>query len=1001
MNTTYATAKKAKLLKTLSIVLASLFAFFLIVSIVLTQNAFLYNTINSVFGGEERYLKSGDPDDYQYYTSDYENKKTVLAAANALNEDIVEEGITLLKNDQNVLPLSKSSKITIFGKNSVDIVKGGSGSNAGSSAAQKVDFYGDLEETGEFEINPVMKAFYLDESASGKVRASTPSMGQILTGYPVGETPVSKYTAAVKDSYKNYNDAAIVVISRIGGEGYDLPRSMFWDGKSYTNWKSTDKIPGARNADDHYLQLDQNEADMLKEACDNFANVIVVINSSSAMELGFLDDPTHYAYNANIKGALWIGHPGISGAKALGKVLNGTVNPSGNLVDTYPRNFKNDPTWYNFGNNLVEDGNRYTSGANKKARGAYFVEYREGIYTGYRYYETRAQEAGEAWYDQNVVYPLGYGKSYTNFSYTATEGADNQAQLAADGKISFTVQVKNEGATYSGKDTVQLYYTSPYTAGGIEKAHVVLADFAKTKELAVKGEEGDTDTLTLQLDVRDLASYDYDDANGNGFKGYEVEGGDYTFYITTDAHGWADANAIKFTYTVPAGGYTYEMDIHGTKDGNDNLFDEVSFAEAGIAQENYLSRKNNFENFDKLKGASEAEYRNKNPESFFTALTYKINDKESDPWYVAEDNKPTQQKSELSYSKAEIKLHQLIGKDYNDQLWDELLNQLTVAQMVTIISTGSFRTLQLENIDKPLTTDADGPMGFSLFMGDSAVYDTCYYATECVLAATWNVELAQAMGTMIGNEGLIGNEAGDGRPYSGWYAPAMNIHRSQFGGRNFEYYSEDGLLSGMMATAVVKGANSKGVYTFAKHFVLNEQETNRSGSGLITWANEQAMRELYFKPFEMCVVEGGTTAMMSSFNRIGDVWAGGSYSLLTELLRMEWGFEGMVITDFITTEPYMNVDQMIRTGGDLALCASKEPSSKTTATDVASIRRAAKNILFTVANSCAMNGFGPGVVWAYSTPVWVILLICVDVLFAVSAVALFIWFFFEKIKNKK
>ena len=975
----------------LFVLCAILTVFFVIVTFVATEVPIAYSFLTSTFlGGEERYLKSGNPEEYQYFTADYANKKEVLAAANALNEDIVEEGITLLKNEDNVLPLAKKSKITVFGKNSVNLVKGGSGSNAGSSANATVDFCGSLEESGEFECNPVIESFYKDNGKSGSGRPTTPNMGDILTGYAVGETPVSKYTNEVKNSYKDYSDAAIVVISRIGGEGYDLPRSMFWDGNKYTNWKGTEKVDGARNKDDHYLQLDQNETDMIKEACDNFDNVIVVINSSSAMELGFLDDPAHYAYNAKIKGALWIGHPGVSGAKALGKILSGEITPSGRMVDTYPRDFKKDPTWFNFGNNLVEDGNRYVTknaDGSTKTRKGWFVEYREGIYTGYRYYETRAAEAGGTWYEDNVVYPLGYGKSYTEFSYAATESANNTAILTKDGKISFEVEVSNIGTQYGGKEVVQLYYNAPYTAGGIEKSHVVLGAFAKTKEIAAQK----TDTVTLEMDVRDLASYDYNDANGNGFKGYEVEEGTYTFYVTKNAHGWVDADAIKFTYTVPAGGFKYETD-DTTGHNVENLFDDVS----GHITE-YLSRKNNFENFEALKGASELEHRVAT-DTIISALTYKVNDKESDPWYTTE--MPTQSKKELSYKETEVKLWELVGKSYDDPLWDKLLNQITVSQMVEMIARGNFRTLQIEGIDKPLTTDADGPMGFALFMGDASVYDTCYYATECVLAATWNVELAEAMGKMIGNEGLIGNEKGDGRPYSGWYAPAMNIHRSQFGGRNFEYYSEDGLLSGSMASSIVKGAKSKGVYTYAKHLVLNEQETNRGGTGLVTWANEQSMRELYFKPFEMCVKDGGTTAMMSSFNRIGLTWTGGSYALLTDLLRDEWGFRGTVITDFVTTEPYMNEDQMIRAGGDLSLCAYGPPAETTTATSVASLRRATKNILYTVANSNAMNGMGAGVVWAYRAPWWVTALYAVC---GVMAVLTVITFFTGKksSKNKK
>jgi beta-glucosidase len=297
--------------------------------------------------------------------------------------------------------------------------------------------------------------------------------------------------------------------------------------------------------------------------------------------------------------------------------------------------------------------------------------------------------------------------------------------------------------------------------------------------------------------------------------------------------------------------------------------------------------------------------------------------------------------------------------------------------MKKMIETGNYRTIQHEGIVKPQTIDADGPMGFSVFMGDPSIYQTCFYASECVMAATWNEELAYEYGKMIGNEGAIGNQKGGNIPYSGWYAPAMNIHRSQFGGRNFEYYSEDGLLSGKMAANVVQGAKTKGVYTYCKHFALNEQETNRDTTGLITWANEQAMRELYFVPFEIAVKEGETTAMMSAFNRIGTTWAGGNYNLLTALLREEWGFEGMVITDYNLTS-YMNLDQMIRAGGDLNLSAGKAIKDGTSDTAITAMRASVKNILYTVANSNAMNGLGEGVGIIYGMPYWQIALVVFD-----------------------
>ena len=940
-----------------NVVIAIITLFFIIGTIVVSNVPFLYNTINSVLGGERLTQTGADSSQYIRYTADYGSKEEVLDAANAFNELVCEEGFTLLKNENNALPLSASeTKVTVFGRNSVDLVLGGSGSNSGNvNESEAASIYSSLTDAG-IQYNPVMKSFYENNATK---RPISPDMGAILTGFPIAETPISDYNSSVRESYDEYSDAAIVVISRIGGEGFDLPRTMFYNGTSYTDWTGTQTIPGARSQTDHYLQLDQNETDMLAEACANFDKVIVVINSSSTLELGFLDDPTHYAYHDNIVGAIWMGHPGSSGATALGKILTGEVNPSGRTVDTYARNFKNDPTWNNFGNNLKADGNRYSyNGETKKA---WFVEYEEGIYVGYRYYETRGFTDGESWYDNNVVYPFGYGLSYTDFDYSVSHS--NEAQLTADGKLVFEVEVTNIGDKYDGKDVVQLYYSSVYYDGGIEKSHVVLGDFAKTKVIS---KNNGKDTVTLEIDVRDMASYDYSDANKNGFKGYELEEGEYTIYITNNAHGWADSDVESFTFTVPKGGFKYETEENGAT--IENLFDDVS----GYIKV-YLSRSDFEGTFPTMVTDADRVLT----DEVYGKLNYTLNDSASDPWYTTD--MPEQSAQSLISEQVIVKLYELIGKDYDDPLWDQLLNQLTVEEMRKLVQTGNYRTLQIESIGKPQTIDADGPMGFSVFMGDPSVYDTCFYASECVMGATWNAELAYEYGVMIGNEGIIGNERGGNIPYSGWYAPAMNIHRSQFGGRNFEYYSEDGLLSGIMAANVVLGAQSKGVYTYCKHFALNEQETNRDTTGLITWANEQAMREIYFVPFEMAVKDGETTAMMSAFNRIGPTWAGGNYNLLTRLLRGEWGFEGMVITDYNLTS-YMNLDQMVRAGGDLNLSAGKKLKDVSSATAVTAIRNSAKNILYTVANSNAMNGIGEGVEISYAMPYWQIALICFDCL---------------------
>ena len=947
----YTYTHRCKVLKVWFIILSALLAFLFIVTMVLTQVGFLYNTINSVMGGEQRYLKEGDPTlpEYQYFTSDYQTKGEALAAANALNERIVEEGTILLKNDNNALPLREGANITVFGRNSVNIVLGGSGSNAGDTTGAAADVTQALRNSG-FNCNTVIRDYYA--GLKGYDRPSV-TMGTILTGYPILEAPLP-YPQNVRDSYKTFSEAAVVVISRIAGEGFDLPRTMFWDGSNYKNFNNSNpqKVTGARNTDDHYLQLDQNETDMLKEACENFDKVIVVVNSASPVELGFLDDTAHYAYSDKIKAALWLGHPGSSGLNALGKLLCGKANPSGRTVDTFARNFKDDPSWENFGNYLTNDGNRYLT--NGKNRGAYFVEYREGIYVGYRYYETMAEEQGAngaSWYKNNVIYPFGYGLSYSTFDWTVK--TPENTVLTKDGKITVEVTVKNNGPL-PGKDVIQLYYSAPYTKGGIEKPSVVLGDFVKTASLA----SGESKTYTLSFDVRDMASYDYSDANKNSIKGYELEKGPYKISVRKDAH----TPVAEFDYTL-------DEDIYYDKDGEteiENLFDDVS----GQITE-YLSRADAFKNAECLKGASDPAHRDVSNE-FLAAFTYKYGDSATDPWYS--EIAPEQSSRTLSYREAEVKIYELMDKDYDDPLWEELLKQLTVEQMKSLVSVGNYRTVQLENIGKPLTIDSDGPMGFAAYMGGTEVYGTCYYASECILAASYNVELAQEFGEMIGNEALVGDENGDGRTYSGWYAPAVNLHRSQFGGRNFEYYSEDGVLSGNMAAKVIKGAQSKGVYTYLKHFALNEQETCRDSNGVATWANEQSMRELYFKPFEIAVKDGGTTAIMSSFNRIGSTWAGGSYNLLTRLLRDEWGFKGMVITDF-NLKDYMNVDQMLRAGGSLSLSPDKGPSGTTTTTDITVLRQATKDILYTVANSNAMNGNGEGIIWGYTIPTWVVWLI--------------------------
>lgn len=771
------------------------------------------NTLNSVFGEERRVVVKGDPAQAQYFTTDegIETKEDALAAANALNELLCEEGFVLLRND-GALPLAKGAKISVFGMNSVDLVYGGSGSSA-KNTANSVDIYQSLEDAG-FAYNAKLKAFYESKKASGSGRSSKLNFDTgVLTGLETGEIALSEYTGGIQSYIDGYTDAALVVISRVGGEGYDLPQTM-------------ENTAGA-NPQDHYLQLDNYERELLEALCaedSGFETVIVALNCAATMELGFLEDGT---YGSKLKGAIWVGTTGGTGMAALGRILNGEVNPSGHLVDTYARNLEDAPSWNNFANNLTKDGNRYqVDGVDQNA---YFVEYEEGIYVGYRYYETRGyteyqQNGSYDWYDEAVVYPFGYGLSYSDFTwelqgvYLEGEEIASGADIAAsDMDKEITVKVKvtnNDSSLYSGKDVVQLYVSAPYYEGGVEKSHVVLTAFAKTGLLA----PGESEVVTLSMAARDLASYDYADLNGNGSKVYEADQGQYSLYVGRNANDAWRTGSMKIDLHLP------ETLIYNTDTATDNLianrFDDVS---EHIAV--YLSRSDWEGTWPKAptveeRNVEQALIDSMSVEAYIGAGSSVDVDKK---WYQTQ--KPRQQRTSLTFEETELKLYDMIDKDYDDPAWDKLLSQLTVKEMRYLVGTGNFNTAAIDAIAKPKTIDPDGPAGFASFMAmseaTSVVYDTCYYASECVIGATWNTDLAQQMGNAIGNEALIGNERGDGRTYSGWYAPAVNIHRSPFSGRNWEYYSEDGFLSGKMAAAVIRGASGKGVYTPFRKSVLH------------------------------------------------------------------------------------------------------------------------------------------------------------------------------------
>lgn len=945
----------------------------LIASIVAMTTPSLSGIISSVFGGSVAvYKESQKP----LYESKYTSKEEVYNAANDFNSKVCEEGFVLLKNNstdtqKKALPLSKGSRVSVFGKNSVNLAYSGSGS-AGSASNNAKTIYDSLQDAG-FETNSKLKEFYKDESLSGKKREGNSSDldGGQAVSIATGETPQSKYTDEVKNSYSSYSDAALIVITRIGGEGFDLP---LYQGDT----------TGAKSRDSHYLQLDKNEEDMVNAVCAaGFKHVIVVFNIPSSFEAGFLLE------NDGIDAAIWTGYFGDSGIMALGKILNGDVNPSGKLVDTWARDFKKDPVFQNFGSGYEGDGfaDRYdlsTNGLNSP-NPYYFVDYEEGIYVGYRYYETRGQNEGEDWYRNQVVYPFGYGLSYSDFEWTVDDSSLRDVMIEKGKTYDIKVTVKNVGSV-AGKDVVELYGHAPYFDAEIEKPYEQLVDFKKTKLL----DPGESEKLTLTFDPYYLASYDYGydggderlDNNGNGFLGYELDEGDYSLFVSHSAHDTEatipfkstniqyptdpiTGNEVKNRFSGITSDINLNSDAHlvnGTISRSDW---EGTFPAKPTAEEKVLTA---------ATLATLADVSTNNPTDYSSAKMPSM-------------NKATMVKEEDGTERT-LQLKDMIGAEYDDPRWEQLLDEMSYDEMSLLFESGAFKTEAIDSIGKPLTNETDGPSGFTNFMlKDGTYWKTCHYCSEPVIASTYNTDLIEELGEMVGDEGIIGaNGKGNGLPYSGWYAPGVNLHRSPFGGRNQEYFSEDPLLSGKMGAAEVRGCQKKGVFCYVKHFVGNEQETHRSVTGDCSWVTEQALRELYLRPFEIIVKEGKAHGIMSSFNRIGTKWTGGDYRLLTEILRNEWGFQGTVISDFNTC-PHMNTRQMAYAGGDLDLVSFLPAafSSKDNAGDVIMLRRASKNILFTAVNSNAFNGE----IDHYRMANWkIVLLIINGVLILVTAVGI-------------
>ena len=815
------------------------------------------------------------------------------ASAEELGMDIADEGIILLKNDDNLLPMTDNKNLNVFGWASANPVYGGTGSGALSDSYEIVDLTTGLENAG-FNLNTELSDFYTE------YRADRPEVGMWEQDWTLPEPPVENYSEDMLANAREFSDTAMVVFSRPGGEHIDLPQDM--TDLNYTN--NSDEYADFTEGM-HYLEMSQSERNMLDMVCENFENVIVVYNGANTMELGFVNE------YPQIKSAIWCPGTGQNGFNSLGSILAGDINPSGKTADTFVADLTATPTFNNFGDFTYDNMEEFQiSEDDQFVPGAlpHFVNYVEGIYVGYRFYETAAEE-GLINYDESVVYPFGYGLSYTTFTQEMSD------LKVTDESISVDVTVTNTGST-AGKDVVEIYYTPPYTNGGIEKASVNLAAFDKTDLL----EPGESQTLTLSFDIEDMASYDYQNAQA-----YVLEAGDYVISLRSDSHNVIDSRTYNVAETVT---YSGENSRSDDLTAATNQFD---FAEGEIE---YLSRADGFANYEEATAVPTVYSM---PEEDKAQFTNNSNwtpeeDPEAEMPATGEDNGLT--------------LAEMRGLAYDDEQWETLLDQLTVDEMNELIALGGYQTAAADSVGKVQTTDCDGPASINNnFTGVGSIG----FPSGVMIANTFNEDIARAFGQSIG-------QMADEMNVSGWYAPAINIHRSAFAGRNFEYYSEDALLTGKISAQAVLGAAESGVYAYVKHFALNDQETNR-WEMLTTWSNEQAIREIYLKPFEIAVKEGGAQAIMSSYNYIGSQWAGACSPLLETVLRDEWGFEGFVLTDYFANFGYMDAARSIYNGGSSCLASydtgSNYVADTDSATTVQHMREACHRIFYTVVNSRA------------------------------------------------
>ena len=847
-----------------------------------------------------------------------------VSKANELAKEVQSEAITMLKNDDSNLPLS-NKKVNVFGWGSTNPVYGGTGSGSMSDQYDTVSLLDGMKEAG-LETNADLSKLYTD------YRADRPVVAMWSQDWTLPEVPAGQYSDSLISDAKSFSDEAVVVITRVGGEGADLPTNM--KAKTIT-YKNNSKDYDDFQDGEHFLQLSKTERDMIDLVTKNFDKVTLVYNGANAFQFDFLSN------YPQIKSVLWCPPAGQTGFSALGDVLAGETNPSGKTSDTFVKDLTKTPVFNN------TDGAAAASSSSVGADGAFiydnvddlaakytgftgqettvlpsFVNYVEGIYVGYKFYETAADE-GLINYDDTVIYPFGYGLSYTSFEQKMGD------VFHKDGKVTFDVTVTNTGDT-AGKDVVEVYYNPPYTDGGIEKASKNLVAFEKTGKL----EPGASETVKIEFDDDDMASYDNKDA-----RAWVLEKGDYAISIQSDSHHVIDSKRINVADTI-----TYDSESNTHNDDQTVATNQFDYAAGDVT---YLSRANHFANYAEATAAPTNFSMSDEVKAAFT------NNGNYDPTKYDDDS----DEMPTTGAKNGLRLADMYGKDYDDADWEKLLDQLTFDDMDNLIANGGYGTPAVSSVGKIQLTDADGPASLNNnFTGVGSIG----FPASTAFACTWNKDLAKQFGEMIG-------DMAHDMHVAGWYAPAMNIHRGAFSGRTFEYFSEDSLLSGVMASHEIAGAKEKGVYSFMKHFALNDQETNRTNM-VCTWADEQAIREIYLKPFEMSVKEGGAQAVMSSFNYIGYTYAGASNNLLNTVLRDEWGFKGFVLTDYFGGYGYQNGDQEIRNGNDSMLATTKITNHITdkSATSVKAMRTAAHNILYTAANSWQYADGEPKV----DTPIW-------------------------------